>query len=175
MAAFATSDSCPRRAPVDGPTAAWPQLGVERETRDLWAAAVAWSSALYVSTSPFIRLDRSSPRIGISITAIRTSVSPRSRVRIDLDVLVVPRHRRSDRQMLLLAVALLPLVVEAGVDVIGADEQGHHVRSAGDDRIQPLRDVVGELAVDAGVHELVAAGFPVGLQAVDVVGADLPA
>ncbi len=75
--------------------------------------------------------------------------------------------------MLMLAVALLRLVVEAGVDVVGADEQGHHVRSAGDDRIQPLRDVVGELAVDAGVHELVAAWLEVGLQAVDVVGADL--
>lgn len=117
-----------------------------------------------------MRLPRSSPSGGRSRPRAGRQSRQQGQDRVDL--LAEPLAGGVGGQTLLLAVTGLPLGVELGVHIVGADEQRHNIGVLRDDLVEPLRDVVRELPIDAGVDELQFR--PTALQSRHVVGTELP-
>ena len=77
-------------------------------------------------------------------------------------------------QVLVLSIALLSVGVKAGVDLVGAHQKCDDIGPAGDDLIQTLIDVERQITVDTAIEQLVAHRLRAGMQAADVVRAELP-
>ena len=72
------------------------------------------------------------------------------------DVQAIPGKRRFFGKLLLLAIAVFPRLAERRIDIIRTDQDGHDIGPTGDDIVQTLQQVIGQIAVDARVHELIA-------------------
>ena len=61
--------------------------------------------------------------------------------------------------------------MEHGIGIIGADHNGHDVRIALDDGIQPLPHIPGQVRIDPGIDHCIAPGFQVAPEHVHITGA----
>ena len=96
--------------------------------------------------------------MGKSDRAISASVFGLQAVNDDaFDVQTIPGKHQFGGKLLLLAIGVFPRLAEHRIDVVRTDQDGHDSRAdETDDIVQTLQQVVGQITVDARVHQLVA-------------------
>ena len=87
------------------------------------------------------------------------------------DVQAIPGKRRFFGKLLFLAIGVFPRLAERRIDIIRTDQDGHDIGPTGDDIVQTLQQVIGEIAVDARVHEFIAVRGKPPFKHLDVVRA----
>lgn len=85
---------------------------------------------------------------------------------------LVPRESRIDGEVIKGTVAEKIALAQGGVDIVGADKDGNGVGPLGNDVVEALQTVPGEIAINAAVDKVVFRQTGTGAEQFDVIEAD---